>query len=134
MLHAIWNAPTRAEEDPAFELFLDTFDAKYSKATNCLAKDRAELLTFYLFPAEHWGHIRTTNPIESTFATIRLRHRKTKGNGTAQACTAMMFKLAESASKTWRKLRGYRLIPDVIRGAELEHGILKHTQPKAAVV
>jgi len=94
MLHAIWNAPTREEADRAFDLFLDTFDAKYPKAVNCLAKDRTELLTFYSFPAEHWGHIRTTNPIESTFATIRLRHRKTKGNGTARACTAMMFKLA----------------------------------------
>ena len=82
------------EADRAFDLFLDTFDAKYPKAVNCLAKDRTELLTFYSFPAEHWGHIRTTNPIESTFATIRLRHRKTKGNGTARACTAMMFKLA----------------------------------------
>ena len=134
MLHAIWNAPTREEADRAFDLFLDTFDAKYPKAVNCLAKDRTELLTFYSFPAEHWGHIRTTNPIESTFATIRLRHRKTKGNGTARACTAMMFKLAESAAKTWRKLRGYRLIPDVIRGAEFEDGILKHPQPKAAAV
>ena len=94
MLHAIWNAPTHEEADRAFDLFLDTFDAKYPKAVNCLAKDRTELLTFYSFPAEHWGHIRTTNPIESTFATIRLRHRKTKGNGTARACTAMMFKLA----------------------------------------
>lgn len=134
MLHAIWNAPTREEADRAFDLFLDTFDAKYPKAVNCLAKDRTELLTFYSFPAEHWGHIRTTNPIESTFATIRLRHRKTKGNGTARACTAMMFKLAESAAKTWRKLRGYRLIPDVIRGAEFEDGILKHPQPKAAAL
>ena len=98
MLHAIWNAPTREEADRAFDLFLDTFDAKYPKAVNCLAKDRTELLTFYSFPAEHWGHIRTTNPIESTFATIRLRHRKTKGNGIARACTAMMFTLAESAA------------------------------------
>ncbi len=134
LLHAIWNAPTRAEADRAFDLFVDTFDAKYPKATKCLAKDRGELLTFYSFPAEHWVHIRTTNPIESTFATIRLRHRKTKGNGTARACTAMMFKLAESASKTWRKLRGYRLIPDVIRGVEFEDGILKQTQPKAAAI
>ena len=134
MLHAIWAAPTKAEADRAFDLFLETFDAKYPKATECLAKDRAELLTFYSFPAEHGVHIRTTNPIESTFATIRLRHRKTKGNGTAKACTAMMFKLAESASKTWRKLRGYKLIPDVIRGVEFENGISKESLPKAAAV
>ena len=100
MLHAIWDAPTKAEADRAFDLFLKTFDAKYPKVIECLAKDRGELLTFYSFPAEHWGHIRTTNPIESTFATIRLRHRKTKGNDTARVCVAMMFKLAESASKT----------------------------------
>ena len=130
----IRDRPTRAEADRVFDLFVDTFEAKYPKATQCLAKDRAELLTFYSFPAEHGVHIRTTNPIESTFATIRLRHRKTKGNGTAKACTAMMFKLAESASKTWRKLRGYKLIPDVIRGVEFENGISKESLPKAAAV
>ena len=134
MLHAIWEAPTRAEADRVFDLFVDTFEAKYPKATQCLARDRAERLTFYSFPAEHWVHIRTTNPIESTFATIRLRHRKTKGNGTARACTAMMFKLAESASKTWRKLRGYRLIPDIIRGVEFKDGISNQSLPKAAAV
>ena len=134
MLHAIWDAPTKAEADRAFDLFLKTFDAKYPKVIECLAKDRGELLTFYSFPAEHWGHIRTTNPIESTFATIRLRHRKTKGNDTARACVAMMFKLAESASKTWRTLRGYRRIPDVIHGVEFEDGISKNSPPKAAAV
>ena len=79
----------------AFDAFLETYQAKYPKATECLAKDRDELLAFYDFPAEHWKHLRTTNPIESTFATIRLRHRRTKGNGSRRACLAMMFKLAQ---------------------------------------
>ena len=78
---------------------LEKYEAKYQGACECLRKDREQLLTFYDFPAEHWAHLRTTNPIESTFATIRLRHRKTKGNGTRRASLAMMFKLAESASK-----------------------------------
>ena len=134
MLHAIWRAPTRAEANRAFDLFISTFEAKYPKATQCLEKDRNEVLKYYSFPAEHWQHIRTTNPIESTFATIRLRHRKTKGNGTARACTAMMFKLAESASKGWRKLRGYKHIPDVIQGVEFEDGIKQESHPKAAAV
>ncbi|MCC5830282.1 MAG: transposase, partial [Phycisphaeraceae bacterium] len=80
----------------------------------CLKKDRDELLTFYDFPAAHWAHIRTTNPIESTFATVRLRHKRTKGNGSRKACLAMVFKLCESAEKRWRRLRQYELIQDVI--------------------
>lgn len=86
----------------AFDEFIEKYQAKYAAACECLTKDREVLLTFYDFPAEHWGHLRTTNPIESTFATIRLRHRKTKGNGTRRASLAMMFKLAQSASKKWR--------------------------------
>jgi putative transposase len=85
LLHAIWQAPSRAEANKAFDLFLGTFEAKYLQATECLAKDRDELLAFYDFPAENWCHIRTTNPIESTFATIRLRHRKTRGCSSAKA-------------------------------------------------
>ena len=77
-------APTKADADKAFDLFVATYEAKYPKATECLSKDRDVLLTFYDFPAEHWIHLRTTNPIESTFATVRLRHRRTKGNGTAR--------------------------------------------------
>jgi len=80
------------------------------------AKDRDVLLTFFDFPAENWCHIRTTDPIESTFATIRLRHRRTKGNGSARASLTMMFKLAQSAEKGWRKLRGHHHIPDLIQG------------------
>ena len=88
-----------------------------------MSKDRDCLLTFFDFPAENWCHIRTTNPIESTFATIRLRHRKTKGNGTPKASVAMMFKLAASAEKKWRKLRGHQHIPDLIRGVKFIDGV-----------
>lgn len=122
-LHDIWMAEKRAEADKAFDLFVATYEAKYPKATECLAKDRTELLTFYDFPAEHWMHIRTTNPIESTFATVRLRHRKTKGNGSRAACLAMVFKLMQSAAKRWRLLNGAKLLPDVIHGITFEDGI-----------
>lgn len=126
MLHDIWDAPTKKAADQAFDLFTATFDAKYEAAVQCLTKDRDKLLTFYDFPAANWCHIRTTNPIESTFATIRLRHRKTKGNGTAKASVTMMFKLAQSASKKWRKLRGHHHIPDLLRGVKFIDGISEH--------
>src|SRR6266852_169873 len=106
MLHDIWQAPTRLEADKAFDLFVANFEAKYPKATECLSKDRAALLVFYDFPDEHWMHLRTTNPIESTFATVRLRTEKTKGAGTRSACETMVFKLMQSASKGWHKLKG----------------------------
>jgi putative transposase len=122
-LHQIWMAETRAQADQAFDLFLETYQAKYPKATECLAKDRSVLLTFYDFPAEHWIHLRTTNPIESTFATVRLRHRRTKGNGSRLACLTMVFKLMQSASKKWRLLNGSQLLPDVIAGVQFIDGI-----------
>lgn len=122
-LHDIWMAPGRAEANKAFDLFIRTYEAKYPKATACLEKDRDELLTFYDFPAEHWVHLRTTNPIESTFATIRLRHKRTKGNGSRKACLAMFYKLAMSAQKRWRKLNGHDQIPDVIAGVTFTDGI-----------
>jgi putative transposase len=123
MLHDIWQAATRKDADQAFDLFVATFEAKYPKATECLSKDRAELLVFYDFPAEHWIHLRTTNPIESTFATVRLRTEKTKGTGTRSACLTMVFKLMESASKNWRLLNGSRLPGDVIAGAIYIDGV-----------
>jgi len=123
MLHDIWQAPTRLEADKAFDLFVATFEAKYPKATECLSKDRAALLVFYDFPAEHWMHLRTTNPIESTFATVRLRTEKTKGAGTRVACLTMVFKLMESASKHWRTLNGSKLLPDVIAGVVYVDGV-----------
>ncbi len=122
MIHQIWMADTRDNATKAFDAFLETYQAKYPKATECLAKDRDELLAFYDFPAEHWKHLRTTNPIESTFATIRLRHRRTKGNGSRRACLAMMFKLAQSAERRWRMLDGAKLLPDVIQGISFKDG------------
>ena len=124
-IHDIWQAETRAVAERAFDSFVEDFQAKYPKATECLEKDRETLLTFYDFPAEHWKHLRTTNPIESTFATVRLRHRKTKGNGSRAACLAMVFKLARSAEKRWRRLNGHDLIPDVIRCVHFIDGIRK---------
>ena len=98
-LHEIWFSEIKENAAKAFDTFLEKYQAKYEAACACLKKDRDVLMTFYDFPAEHWKHLRTTNPIESTFATIRLRHRRTKGCGTRRASLAMMFKLAQSAQK-----------------------------------
>ncbi|MEM7315148.1 MAG: IS256 family transposase [Planctomycetota bacterium] len=124
-LHEIWQAATKADAEKAFDEFIEKFKAKYQAACECLTKDREVLLVFYDFPAEHWGHLRTTNPIESTFATIRLRHRKTKGNGTRRASLAMMFKLAQSASKKWRRLNCHEKITLVIEGRSFKDGIMQ---------
>ena len=123
MLHEIWMAETRAEAYRAFDLFIQTFQAKHPGACDCLTKDREALLKFYDYPAEHWVHLRTTNPIESTFATVRLRTDKTKGCGSRIACLTMVFKLTESAQKHWRALNGSTLIPAVIIGATFVDGI-----------
>ncbi len=122
-LHAIWMADTRQNADRAFDLFLATYGAKYPKAAACLQKDRDVLLTFYDFPAEHWLHLRTTNPIESTFATVRLRTKRTKGCGSRTACLTMVYKLMQSASKKWRALNGSDILPDVIQGIPFIDGI-----------
>jgi len=121
-LHEIWMAPTREQAHKAFDHFVAAYQAKYPDAVECLKRDRDELLTFYDFPAEHWIHLRTTNPIESTFATVRLRHRRTKGNGSRTACLAMVFKLCESAAKTWRLLNGATLLPAVSAGTKFVNG------------
>jgi putative transposase len=121
-LHDIWMADTREHADQAFDLFLRTYEAKYPKTCKCLAKDREELLAFYDFPAEHWIHLRTTNPIESTFATVRLRTKKTKGSGSRTACLTMAFKLVQSAAKKWRTLNGSQLLPDVVQGVPFIDG------------
>ena len=121
-LHEIWMAPTRADAEQAFDHFAALYEPKYPSAVECLKKDRVELLTFYDFPAEHWIHLRTSNPIESTFATVRLRHRRTKGNGSRAACLAMVFKLCESAARKWRTLNGAKLLPDVIAGVRFADG------------
>ena len=123
LLHQIWMAPTKAAADKSFDLFIQTYKAKYAAAAECLGKDREVLLAFYDFPAEHWLHLRTTNPIESVFATVRLRTEKTKGAGSRTACLTMVFKLVESASKNWRSLNGSELIPHVIAGVVFVDGI-----------
>ncbi len=125
MLHEIYLAESRENAARAFDLFVKTYEAKYPKATECLSKDRDVLLTFYGFPAEQWLHVRTTNPIESTFSTVRLRHRKTKGSGSRKACLTMVFKLMESASKSWRSLNGASLLKEVIAGVVFEDGVRK---------
>ncbi len=125
MLHDIWMASTREDAGKAFDLFLETFSGKYPAATACLGKDREVLLAFYDFPAEHWIHLRTANPIESTFATVRLRTNKTKGCGSRIACLTMVFKLALSAQKRWRALNGAKLLADVIDGVVFEDGVKK---------
>ena len=123
MLHEIWMAERRQQANEAFDLFIETFEARYPKAVECLAKDRDVLLTFYDFPAEHWVHLRTTNPIESTFATVRLRTARTKGCGSRTACLTMVFKLACCAERRWRRLNGRELIPEVIRGVSFVDGV-----------
>lgn len=123
MLHDIWLAATKAQAQKAFDLWVATFQAKYPAAVECLVKDRDVLLTFYDFPAEHWVHLRTTNPIESTFATVRLRTAKTKGCGSRTACLTMVFKLAQAAENHWRALNGSELLADVVQGVRFVDGI-----------
>ena len=123
MLHDIWQAATKGEAEKAFDLFVATWQAKYAKATECLVKDREALLVFCDFPAEHWVHVRTTNPVESTFATVRLRTSKTKGSGSRAACLTMVFKLMESAAKNRRLLNGSSLIGEVIAGVRFVDGV-----------
>jgi transposase-like protein len=121
-LHEIWMAPTREDADTAFDHFAAHYEAKFPEAVACLTKDRDVLLAFYDFPAEHRWHLRTTNPIESTFTTVRLRHRRTKGNGSRVACLAMVFKLCALAAKHWRLLNGATLLPEVIAGVKFVNG------------
>jgi transposase-like protein len=122
MLHDQYLAPTREDALKAFNLFVESFGDKYPKAVECLAKDKDDLFAFYDFPAAHWLHLRTTNPIESTFATVRLRHRRTKGNGTRKATLAMVYKLCREAEQGWRKLDGSKFIPLVEAGIKFVNG------------
>jgi transposase-like protein len=124
-LQQIWMAETRVQAIQALEAFVAIYQAKYPKAAEKLLKDRDALLTFYDLPADHWRHVRTTNPIESVFATVRLRTSKTKGCGSRQACLTMVFKLAQSAAKRWTKLSGTALILDVLSGVQFHDGIRK---------
>ena len=122
-LHEIWQAETRVAAEKAFELFIKTYEAKYPKATLCLQKDRTELLAFYDFPAQHWQSIRTTNPIESTFATIRHRTKRSKGCLSRNGMLHMMFKLSQCAQKSWRRLRGFNYLAKVITGVKFKDGV-----------
>jgi transposase-like protein len=122
-LHAIWQAETKADADQAFDLFIATYEAKYPKATLSLHKDRDELLAFYDFPAQHWQSIRTSNPIESTFATIRHRTKRSKGCLSRNGMLHMMFKLGQCAEKKWRRLRGFNYLAKVITGVKFKDGI-----------
>ena len=129
-LQDIWMAETRVDAYKAFDNALERFGAKYTRAMDCLKKDKEELLAFYDFPAEHWLHIRTTNPIESTFATVRLRSKKAKNCGSRQSTLAMVFKLMQSAQKKWRKIRGFRLLTLVVNNIEFHDGIQVNQQSK----
>lgn len=124
-LHEIWLSATKEDAFKAFDLFVATYQAKYPKAVECLLKDQEQLMSFYDFPAEHWQHLRTSNPIESTFATVRLRTYRTKGPGSRQAGLAMVFKLVEQAQKRWRRLNGSELLCDVIEGIQFVDGLKK---------
>ena len=127
-LHQIWMAATREQAHAAFATFQESYAPKYPKATECLAKDKGSLLSFYDFPAEHWHHIRTSNPIESTFASVRLRTAKTRGCVSRTSILSMVFKLTISAEQRWLKLRGADLITEVIQGIQFKNGVRE--QPK----
>ena len=121
-LHEIWMAPTKEEAYKAFNVAISTYSGKYPKAMYCLEKDKDEMLAFYDFPAPHWQHIRTSNPIESTFATVRLRTAKTRGCVARHTILSMVYKLGQSAQKKWRRLRGFKLLAEVIRGVQFKDG------------
>jgi len=129
-LHDIWQAETKTEANAAFDFFVETYGVKYERAVGKLTKDRDVLLAFYHFPAEHWKHIRTTNPIESVFATVRHRTGKTKGCLSRKTGLAMAFKLMMSAQGKWQKLNGANRMPEIIQGVEFKDGI-KQTQTAA---
>ena len=122
-LREIWMAPDRATAQAALDVFVKKYAAKYAKAVECLTKDRDALLAFFDFPAEHWDHIRTTNPIESVFATVRHRTFRTKGALSQETAKLMVFKLITAAAKTWRRLQGENLLPKLIRGVTFRDGI-----------
>ena len=125
-----WQAETKAEANVAVDIFVETYGVKWDKAVAKLVKDRAALLTFYDYPAEHWKHVQTSNLIESTFATVRHRTKRTKGCLSRKTGLAMAFKLMMSAQKKWRKLDGQNRLPEIIQGIEFRDGI-RHVQVAA---
>ena len=122
-LREIYGAPTRAAAEAAIDVFADKYSGKYDKAVDCLTKDRDALLAFFDFPAEHWDHLRTSNPIESVFATVRHRTVRTKGALSAKTAKLMVFKLVNAAAKTWRRLKGENQLPKVVQGVKFKNGI-----------
>ena len=122
-LREIWKAPDRATAEAAIATFADKYGAKYDKAVTCLVKDRDALLTFYDFPAEHWDHLRTSNPIESVFATVRHRTVRTKGALSQDTARLMVFKLVTAAAKTWHRLKGENQLPKVVQGVTFTNGV-----------
>ncbi|CCG40683.1 transposase [Magnetospirillum molischianum DSM 120] len=122
-LAEIWMSPDRAAAEKAIDVFAAKYGAKYPKAVECLEKDRMPLLAFYDFPAEHWVHLRTTNPIESVFATVRHRTVRTKGALSATTAKLMVFKLVMAAAKTWRRLKGENQLPKLISGIKFIDGV-----------
>ena len=122
-LREIWKAPDRATAEAAIATFAEKYGAKYDKAVTCLVKDRDALLTFYDFPAEHWDHLRTSNPIESVFATVRHRTVRTKGALSQDTARLMVFKLVTAAAKTWRRLKGEHQLPKVVQGVTFTNGV-----------
>jgi putative transposase len=122
-LREIWQAPDRATAETAIATFAEKYGAKYAKAVACLVKDRAALLAFYDFPAEHWDHLRTANPIESVFATVRHRTVRTKGALSQDTARLMVFKLVMAAAKTWRRLKGENQLPKVVQGVTFRDGV-----------
>lgn len=122
-LQDIWMAETKVDAETAFDAFIEGYRVKYDKAAECLCKDRGALLAFYDFPAEHWKHLRTTNPIESTFATVRHRTIRSKGCLSNRTALAMVFKLVEGARKNWRRLDGHALLPKLILGVKFTDGL-----------
>ena len=122
-LREIYGAPTRAAAEAAIDGFADKYGGKYDKAVACLTKDREALLAFFDFPAEHWDHLRTSNPIESVFATVRHRTVRTKGSLSPKTARLMVFKLVSAAAKTWRRLKGENQLPKVVRGVKFQNGV-----------
>lgn len=124
MLQEIWMSATKEDAYTAFDYFIKEYGEKYPKATECLLKDKEELLAFYDFPAQHWVHLRTTNPIESTFATVRNRTYKSKGAFSTKTILTMSFKLMESAQRNWNRIKGFHHLEEVISGVKFINGII----------
>ena len=131
-LQEIWMAETSKDAEAAFDAFIAAYELKYDKAAECLAKDRQALLAFYDFPAEHWKHLRTSNPIESTFATVRHRTIRSKGCLSNKTALAMVFKLVDAAQKSWRRLDGHNQFPKLIQGVRFADGIEVATNPASS--